>query len=362
MLRKWMLLAAMVLPLVGCLSEENDYESTKDSQLPIALQQLVENSIVPAFNNLHQEVENFEAAAETFCTAKDAANLTALQTQWKALSAQWNRALVYQFGPMKADPIAPEMWYIESKLPTGTDETTTVRNLVTNQIDNTTTLDEAYFKTLPPKQVGILALEVLSFEATNQSQGSVDIIAEYTAKPRKCELLKGMAGLMSDYTEDFKIAWNGDYKTEFLSGSLEIGTSSSVALIEAAQQHLDYIKTRKLKDSADANLDAKLADYAKENIEASIEEVREMLAGVEGETTYSLFGHMLALENTTEKQTIETNLAAVETSLSSFTGSIKGQDTTTLASRIATLDGNFKRELPDGLNVNTSGLNFTDGD
>ena len=68
----------------------------------------------------------------------------------------------------------------------------------------------------------------------------------------------------------------------------------------------------------------------------------------------SLASLMQASGNQTSVDTVRSNLAMARDSISDL-------DATSFNSAAALLDGNFKREIPDSLDVNL-GINFTDGD
>jgi len=68
----------------------------------------------------------------------------------------------------------------------------------------------------------------------------------------------------------------------------------------------------------------------------------------------SPFDQMLANSFAAEVTTVRTNLTAARTAVAT-------ENRSDLAIAIGLLDGNFKREIPDSLNVTLS-INFTDGD
>lgn len=343
--------------LSGCGGErEND---NPVNSLDLALTQIADNSIIPSFKNSYDAALAFEAQANTFCSATNSSELAQLQTDWKQFSTEWNRTMLYNFGPMIGDSFFSQMLYIESKFLKGNDYTNDVRDHIRDAMADTTTLDQAYFDGLGISQVGILALESLSFETSDisPSQLPADILADYQGNARKCLLLQGMAGQVVKHINSFYQSWLNGYREEFLSGTLEDGTTSISELLTRAQGQLDYIKTRKLQ----ATLDAAIADYAKQNLQATLNEARNLLFGVTDKTTYSLIDHMRAGGYTQEITTVTTNLNYAQAKLDELPASLKGQDLTDLAAAIGTLDGNFKREIPNSLDV-TLGINFNDGD
>lgn len=344
----------------------NQTPTTPQLSVGVALEALADHSIVPAFRDVAQTAQNLQQKSSDFCQQTNETNLTDLQNEWKTFAKQWNRVMVYNFGPMNSsdndtsNDFFQQMLYIESKFLKGNDYTSEVRTEIAQSIAGTQSLDKAYFDALAVTKVGILALESLLFEShlSPYSQIKTDIISDYQQHARKCQVLTGMATQATKHTTQFADKWQNSYRTIFVSGTLDDGNSSIAELLTKAQGHLDYIKSRKLQGT----LDAQLADHAKENIKANIAEIRRLVFGTQS-SDHSLAKQMLlnGNANASAVNSVEANLTQVENSLNAITGSLKTADLTALSSAIGLLDGNFKREIPDALGV-TLGINFNDGD
>lgn len=336
---------------------QNDSLNTTEGGLQATLNYTVDNEVVPAFTSFQSQTANTLSTAEAFCSTTDEPHLTQLQQAWTNLSYQWNQTAFYNIGPLNDDLITPRINYIESMRQRGTDYTNTVRSEIETQVSGSAPLNEAYFDNLSFTKTGLLSLEVLIFEdsRSGHSQAPSDIVSDYQANNRKCDYLLGMAAFVNRMSTTLSEQWLQSYQssgtpyaTLLKTGKLDDDSEPIPSLLTTIQQHLDYIKRRKLQGT----LDAQLSGVFYQNI-------LQMLDGIEaflnrrGETP-SFFEYMEAGGYTSAIETVKTNLAAAKQAA-------VDQDRSTLATYIGLLDGNFKREIPDSLAVSLS-INFNDGD
>lgn len=86
---------------------------------------------------------------------------------------------------------------------------------------------------------------------------------------------------------------------------------------------------------------------------ASLSEVKNMLAG-RTQTKFNILDIMSAGGHGQSVETVKENIALAQSA-------IGNNDSVLFESAVAQLDGNFKREIPNGLEVEL-GITFTDGD
>lgn len=353
------ILIAAVIVLLGACVNDSQGPAPKDpvTELSSALEQVIDLSVIPVVSKFHQQSKSLESAANTFCSQKDAANLSALQQQWRQLFEQWYRLSLYNFGPLNDDFVTPPYTFVDSLRLRGTDYTATVRSEIQRDIAGTHALNDDWFANKTFQRVGLLPLEALIFETSpsEHSKVAADIVADYQMEARKCDILKGLSKQLvarASYVENgWKVAFAAGqppYRTLFLNGQLEDGTAPVNQLILSAQAFLDYLKARSVVNKA-----GKIADHAWQAIEATIGEVEEILAGTSSTTT-SLFDVMEAAGKQNEVAKVRENIAAVKKA-------VADRDAPMLSIAIGSLDGNFKREIPSALNVEL-GINFSDGD
>lgn len=344
----------------GCDNQRQNDEPAAGSQaaLDLALKAAIDTQIVPGFQALQSEAQILSSDATAFCNNMSTTTLSELQTQWKTLSAQWNQVAIYNLGPLNDDLLLPKIIFIESMRQRGTDYTDTVRSSIVAALSSMDNLNSTYFDNLPFTNTGILALEVLIFESTigTHSTDLNDIVSDYQSAPRKCEYLQGMAELFNRHASYVIDGWQIEhldtgkpFKDILLDGELDDGTASVVKLVTVIQEHLDYIKKRKLETV----LDAQIADYAYQNIAATLQQIEQLMNGIDDEQ-YSFFDHMNNSGFSAEVNVVTDNLGIAKQAVSA-------RDRSAAATAIGVLDGNFKREIPDGLQV-ILGINFSDGD
>ena len=354
--RRLISITALLLLTACGGSRENDPPLVTEDSLNLALSEAVEQTILPAVDAFYAETQVFDSAATEFCLAVDVAGLTVLQSHWRGLSESWFRLLPYNFGPLDDDIIFPPYSFIDSYRPRGRAYTETVREEIAAWVSGTMVLNTAFFTAQSFNKVGLLAVETALFETIDaQSQSRADIVEEFQSTRRKCEVLVGLSTQLvlraQHVSEGWHIAFQGKgapYRSLFLGNQLEDGSESLATLITAVQQYLDYLNKRHVVTAS-----AAIADYAWPSVSAAIDGIESLLRGTE-ESSLSFFALMKAGGYEASVETVENNLKMIRSS-------IEFEDALQFEVAISQLDGNFKREIPNGLEVEL-GINFTDGD
>ena len=357
MFKKTFVSLICIVAITGCGERQNNLSGATVGTLSLALEEAVNKKILPTASGFSSQATSFKSTAEGFCNTPSTTTLDALQQAWKSLSAQWYKLAIYNFGPVNNDLIFPRINFIDSLRLRGTNYKATVRDEITKNLASDATLDTTFFDNKNFNRVGLLALESLVFEtaASEHSNVGLEIIAEYENSARKCEILKGLSSQIVKHATDIQNGWNVNhnetgkpFKTIFLNDELESGTPALTELIASIQGHLDYLQKRHV-----ATVAAQISDYSWESITASIDEVDALLNGTQ-ETTVSYFGLMTAAGFQSAVDQVKENIIVVRQNL-------QAEDATLLEISLGKLDGNLKREIPDGLEVQL-GINFTDGD
>lgn len=351
-------LCLLLTLLAGCGGErKNDPVVATSETLTLALQQAVDNAVIPAVDGFREQANLFGDAADDFCTVTDENTLSALQARWHTLSEQWYRLAHYNFGPLNDDLVFPRYVFIDSLRLRGTDYTESVRSEITADMAGNHVLSDAYFNGKTFQNVGLLALEAAVFETASgeHSKTSVHIITEYKNNPRKCEMLDGLARHLIKQATYVQNGWKSvyinssqPYRTLFLNNQLGDGSAPQTQLVVAVQEFLDYLKARSVATTA-----AQLSGHSWENLAAAIDEISSLLEGTE-KTSVSFFSLMASAGYQNSVDNVRANIAEARQS-------IQDQNAALLEIALGKLDGNFKREIPNGLDVEL-GINFTDGD
>lgn len=346
---------ALLASLAGC---ETEAPAPTGPTGPEVMQSTVDYTIVPAFVGFREAAEGLRAEVDVFCAAPDGPGLELVQADWRTLSSAWNTVAAYNLGPLDDDVVTPRILFIESMRQRGIDYTDTVREAYAAALSTDATLDAAYFDALTFNQVGLLALEVLVFEdaRAGHSQLPDDVVADYLAEPRKCGYLRGVADLLVEDARTVETGWTESFlggepfRDAMLGTSLPDGREPIVGLLIALQQHLDYVKVRKLEGT----LDAQLSGNFYPNLTATLIALEALLEQPAPDEAVGIFDFMLAKGLDEDVELVRTNLATAKQAA-------LAEDRTALTAAIALLDGNLKREIPDGLGVEL-GINFSDGD
>lgn len=355
-LRHPLLLGAALLAVAACSTEPGAGSDLPSG--PEVMRNTVDNTIVPDIAAFSAAAEGMQGEVDAFCAAPSTEALGELQAGWRSLSEAWNTVAAYNLGPLDDDVITPKILFIESMRQRGTDYTQTVRDAVTQATSGTDPLDDAFFEGLTFNKVGMLALEVLVFEDSRDGSSTepADIVADYEAQTRKCEYLRGITNLLARHAAEVDAGWNDSFaggeafRDTMLGTELADGAEPVVGLLIAIQDHLLYIKDRKL----DGTLDAQLSGHFYPNMTATLDALDDLLVQPTPEDAVGMLDFMAARGLDAEVEEVEANLAMAK-------AAAEAEDREALSAAIGLLDGNVKREIPDGLGVDL-GLNFSDGD
>jgi predicted lipoprotein len=343
--------------LSACGERQNDAPLANAENLAVALEEAVNYSVLPAVTGFSTSANTLLTEANSFCALPSESALVVLQEAWRSLLGQWFRVASYKFGPLDEDLVSPTYIFIDSLRLRGTDYLATVRDEISSDMAGDDELNEAYFAGKTFQRVGLRALESAIFEtaASDHSRDPAAIITEYQNNTRKCEILTGLAGQLQQRAAEVEAGWQLDYKDNgedfrslFLNGELEDGSEPLTLLLVSVQEYLDYLKARNVILYAGS-----LADSAWPAMAEMTSEVVVLLEGTE-QTTVSFFGFM-------DGAGYQSVVTAVRETLAGLQQSIADQDSDALAVYLGRLDGHFKREIPDSLEVEL-GINFSDGD
>ena len=355
-------LGSMLLGIAGvACSDDSDDESS--AQLQTALESAVDGRIVPSMVGFAAEASAFQNAVQALCSAPDEPRLVAVQDGWLSLMERWNAASVYVFGPLDDDLITPAYIFIESMRQRGTDYTSTVRSTRDAAVSGADPLDDTFFDGLSFNRVGLLALEILSFEAgtATPTVDRADVLAEFEAQPRKCEYFEGVTELLVDRAQTVAQGWTapstGDaaFRDLMVENRLPDGQNALATVLIGAIDYLEFVRRRKLL----AILDAQVATAARpdqtpfySNLEAGIAEIESLLRGTTPD------GSFLEIMRS---RGFSADVAMIEDQLTAVGAALSGQNRFDATNAFFNLETSFRQEIPLGLGVEL-GLNFSDGD
>lgn len=363
---------ALCALLTACYSETSSHSSTPKTEIDIAVEDIVNNTITPALDNFSNETASLQLLIQDFCAASSAtrteSNILALQEQWITTNSAWFKLSPYLLGPLSSkDSLTAEaFWYIDSFRQRGNPSTNTIRSDISTSLSASTEINAESFSGKRFNLVGLLALEVLLFETSDtQSKAITDILTEYQNTPRKCEILAGQANELNRRVTIIHNAWHKDYRSTgvgyrdlLVNKKLEstftanndidgTGTPAFTRLVVSVQAHLDFLNKRSITTSA-----AQLSMSIWPALNHTYDSLHEFLDG----TNTSRLSLYQMMENG-----YDANIITLKDNMAFFKLSIEEKNTVNFKNFAAALDGNFKRELPQALNAEL-GLTFTDGD
>lgn len=365
---------ALVPALVACVDDGQgpvpEPPPTPALTLENALVEVADNAILRAVDNFRENAEGMESAARDFIDSLDTVGATqtaetpqeealeALQQQWRNTFESWYRLSLYNFGPLNDNFIFPAFTFIDALRLRGTNYLETVRSDIANDVAQTNTLDDDYFSGKNFNRVGLLALESLIFE-TSTAEHSTElaaIVSDYQQQPRKGEILLGQARQLvgqARYVQDgWLIAYQGSgepFRSLFLRGELDDdGTEPFPQVFIAGQEFLEHLQARRVVVVA-----AQVSGHAWPAIGATIDEVELLLRGSRGSAD-NIFGFMESVGRQNEVDDVEDSIRQIRQAIAE-------RNPDMLEVTLGFLDGNFKREIPDSLDVDL-GINFSDGD
>lgn len=342
--------------LTACGGErKNDPLILTDDTLNTALTRIIDQTVIPSVEAFSRDADALVVATSDFCSGPDTDGLEQVQSAWEKSTTSWYRILPFLFGPPDDNLLTPGYLFIDSLRQRGNDYTSTVRAEINESASGSESLNDAYFDRLSFTKTGLLALEVALFEDASESTSDSDIVAGFIAEPRRCDYLKGLSKLQADYANEFHQGWVSDYQNSgeayrerFLRGATDDGSAPLTLLLTSAQEHLNYLKQRSVVDQA-----GQISGISWSLMQASIEATEAIVEGDES-TVVTLASLMLAAQE-------ESALLSVRDNFERAYEAINDESNLDFYTAAGLLDGNFKREIPDGLAVEL-GINFSDGD
>ena len=352
------------LMLSACGSSSSSITSNTSAELEVAIEQVIDNTIMPASAAFKAQIQVLDDSAEFFCSDGNIneANLLTVQANWVQANDTWFQLLPFNFGPMITSIVIPNYYYIDSFRVNGVDSTAIVRTEINNLLSSVTGINDDLFTTKESNKVGLLALEVALFEnAGSGSTASSDVATEFVDAPRKCQILTGYTAELLRRANIIDDGWTADYRSTgssyrelLLSGELENvsgedGSAATTKIVLAVQNYYDYLANRSVSSSV-----AQLSNSIWDSLDLSIDITQELLEG-KADTNVSLFNIMNNTDgNTLDVESIKANFITIH-------AAIDEANSTDLQAAAKALDNNFKVDVTTGLDID-AGLSFSDGD
>jgi predicted lipoprotein len=361
-----LLLTFIALFISGCGADSSSKSENYNTELEVAAINIIDNVIIPAVTSFQLKAEKLNTEAHSFCTVLTnlttpnltIENLGALKLTWIATADAWYSLLPYKFGPMEANIIVPNFLYIDSYRNDNTDRTDSTRTAINNITSSSTTITDSYLSNATPSSLGLLPIEIILFEST-----AVDFS---TPNDRLCSILKAYSTELALRASLISKGWDTDYRnsgksyrTLLLSKQLdtvlqnEDGSSPISKIVVSVQDYFDYINRRNVTSDQ-----AKISNTIWSHLLTSINSVNNVL-NEQKDGNINIIKLMTNNGYQREAETVMSNMTLIFSTIDANHTNVTAS--TNMRAAAALLDGNFKREIADGLGIN-AGLNFSDGD
>lgn len=369
-----LLISLLTFGIGGCGSDSDSDITTSLSEVDLAIQHSINFTTIDAIDSFSDSINTLDTHIDSFCSGSaDSDKLATLQSSWTNSYIAWYQVLPFQFGPLaNTDNSSAILDYIDAyrnaTVSNRTSNLAAINPLIASLIGSDDVIIETSYSNTRAKEVGLNVLETALFSTTTDSIVAADIVSEFNAQPKKCDLIQALSFELIRRVSNVKTQWKIDYRDTSLSyqylfsnNLLEnyfsvidvqgdgTGTPSSEELVVAIQEFLDF--------TGNANIFSELTTYSDttlwQALEASIITIENIL-DQSPETELTLLAIIKNNGYEQDAQTIQENIDNIKLAISA-------KNTTDFTAAVRALDGNFKTSVLDGLNIN-KGLTFADGD
>ena len=281
--------------------EQEEYNFQKGT----IMQNVADNIILIEYNSLDQRLSSFETAYQTFVADQTPTNFDAVRTTWFDAYLQWEKALMFEFGPAMNE-------VLKSSLGTfPTDSATIVNNITSGSYD----LDMiSNFKAQ-----GLPAFDFLLHRNNAMSYFSNSNYAQYGT-----DLIVKMRGHLNTVIA----AWNAGYTNTFkISTGTEV-TSPFSLLVNQFCKSYEELKWTKIGTPIGSQTGSPMPDYietkyAKRSFPLMIENMKaihRLFNGdkANGETGVGFDDYLVALDRQELVDQINTSFADIISDMEAF--------------------------------------------
>ncbi|MGB3183290.1 MAG: imelysin family protein [Cyclobacteriaceae bacterium] len=225
-----LILTAFTLLIQGCSSDDGG-GSVNEFDRQAMLQNIGNNMIVPAYDNLATEVGDLRSAINTFTNAPTEGNLQSARSAWEDAYTAWQYAAPFNFGPADTDvgmlSVLISTWPVDVAL---VEQRIGNGDLAMNSLDRDTR--------------GFLTIEYLLYE---DSKPDTEIVADFIgeANANRRAYLEAVVNDIDTKVGAVDAAWD-TYIDTFVSNDGTSPGSSVSLLFNEFNRHFELIKNFKI--------------------------------------------------------------------------------------------------------------------
>mgnify|MGYP005848232421 CR=1 FL=1 len=264
----YLLFLSLPWSFYSCSSTESGVNTQFDRRQ--MLQNMADNLIVPAYQDLQSQVNTLQSRTEAFAQDASQANLESLQEAWTSAYTSWQYANAYNFGPAGEEGIRRGLIEEIGTFPVSADK---IEDAIIN--------NNANFNDFNRDARGFLAIEYLIFDL-GQEQSAV--LSRFSSENRRNFLTGAVANLKSR-VDAVVAAWNDGYVNQFVSNTgTDVGSSTS-------QLYNEFVKSFEAAKNFKVGLPLGRRPGQNQSEAARVE------AYYSGQTRQMLAAHLQAIEN-----------------------------------------------------------------
>ena len=236
------LLLLFLLSMSGCVvSQKTNQDSQTKVTLPQVFSSVVENVILPTYQNIAQESARFVATTQSFCASSNAQTLLQAQQGWSRLTLLWKQSEAFQIGPAKKEEYQLTIGYWPFR-----------ERLMKKALGNSEAVNQEFVQYLAAASKGIYALEYLLFQAEKGKSVLETFQAENGV--RRCQIVTNLALQVEAQTKKLYQEWasdDGNFSKELKTvGNSKVYPTSQVALNEMVNRWIHLLEKMQMTKMA----------------------------------------------------------------------------------------------------------------
>ena len=219
----------LLLLCMGCSSDEGSDPCHAGFDEKAMFENIAENIIVPAYENLDAKVADMLSKGLQFQSLRNLENLEELKASWKDAYLVWQEASQFEFGP------AEEVFLRNSvnNFPSNIEE---IESIIQSGISDFE-MPDTYNKGFP-------AIEYMLYGIADSETGVIDLYNEPGDK--YANYLLALINDISQRVSKTKTKWTDSYKNDFINNTGTAAGSSLSLLVNQLNQNYELIKRDKL--------------------------------------------------------------------------------------------------------------------
>ena len=322
------LFLSILLFSFSCNKKDKEDENGSTFSKTELLTNLGDNIILPGYNNLKLNIEDFESKHNAFLNAKTAISFDSLKSSWKRTYIQWNKVSIFNFGPAVDFGLQAAL----GTFPTDTSK------ILSNISNGSYTLSSAS----NTETIGIPAFDFLLYR--------YNAFEEYSNNTNYSDYALSLITKMKEEVNAVYNLWNSSYLATFRTSTGTESTSAFSIFINSFVKSYEEAKWTKigiplgkqnLGFQQPIYIEACLSKVGFDLFSTNIEAWRKVFKGdlEDGTSGVGLDDYLIDLERTSLVNSIDNTLSDIVNDINSFNNDFE----TTLSNDASSLDALYTK-------------------